>query len=174
MWLESTPGAGSTFHFTLRLEHASPVTVPALPEAPLPPARPLRILLAEDNAVNQKVALHLLAKFGYRADVAANGLEVLAALRRQSFDVILMDLQMPEMDGLEATQRILKEWPERQRRPWIVALTANAMEGDREMCLAAGMDDYVSKPIKPARLAAALHQAPQLTAGEPLHPLQAV
>jgi signal transduction histidine kinase/ligand-binding sensor domain-containing protein/CheY-like chemotaxis protein len=107
---------------------------------------PMRILLAEDNSVNQKVGLLLLERLGYRADVAANGLEVLAALRRQSYDLILMDVQMPEMDGLEAARRIRAE-PPPGLQPRIVAMTANALRGDREACLAAGMDDYLSKPI---------------------------
>ncbi len=107
---------------------------------------PLRILLAEDNAVNQKMALLMLSRLGYRADVAGNGLEVIAALYRQTYDVILMDVQMPEMDGLTATRHICKTW-EAERRPKIVAMTANAMQGDREQCLEAGMNDYVSKPI---------------------------
>lgn len=107
---------------------------------------PLRILLAEDNVVNQKVAIHLLRRLGYRADVAGNGLEVLEALRRQPYDVVLMDVQMPEMDGLTATRRICEEWPYAER-PWILAMTANAMKGDRDECLNAGMDDYISKPI---------------------------
>ena len=107
-----------------------------------------RLLLAEDNVVNQKVALAMLRKLGFRADVVANGLEVLAAVERQPYDVILMDVHMPEMDGLEAARRLGQLYPDPARRPWIVALTANAMQGDREMCLAAGMDDYISKPIK--------------------------
>ena len=111
-----------------------------------------RLLLAEDNVVNQKVALAILHKLGFRADVAANGLEVLAAVERQPYDVILMDVHMPEMDGLEAARRLGQLYPDPARRPWIVALTANAMQGDREMCLAAGMDDYISKPIKPEDL----------------------
>ncbi|HEY0864750.1 MAG TPA: CHASE domain-containing protein [Lacunisphaera sp.] len=118
-----------------------------------------RILLAEDNAVNQKVALSMLQKLGFRADVAANGLEVIAAVERQPYDVILMDVQMPEMDGLEATRRLGQLRPDPARRPWIIALTANAMQGDREMCLAAGMDDYISKPIKRAELLAAIERA---------------
>jgi signal transduction histidine kinase/CheY-like chemotaxis protein/HPt (histidine-containing phosphotransfer) domain-containing protein len=118
---------------------------------------PLRILLAEDNATNQKLALRLLARMGYRADVAANGLEALQALERQTYDVVLMDMQMPEMDGLEATRHIHQRWPGEQH-PYIIAMTANAMEGDREMCLAAGMDDYVSKPIRVEALVEALER----------------
>ena len=98
---------------------------------------PLHILLAEDNTVNQRLALRLLARMGYRADVAANGLEVLEALQRQSYDVILMDVQMPEMDGLETTRTIHKEFPPKQR-PRIIAMTANAMQGYCEECLAGG------------------------------------
>jgi PAS domain S-box-containing protein len=119
-----------------------------------------RILVAEDNPVNQKVALHLLARLGYRADLAGNGLEVLDALARQPYDIVLMDVQMPEMDGLEATRRLRAE-PPPHGRPWIIALTANAMEGDREACADAGMDDYVSKPMRAADLAAALARAAQ-------------
>ena len=96
---------------------------------------PLRILLAEDNAVNQKLALRILAQMGYRADVAGNGLEAIQAVERQTYDVILMDVQMPEMDGLEASRQICRRWPA-GKRPRIVAMTANAMQGDREMCLA--------------------------------------
>lgn len=107
---------------------------------------PLHILLAEDNLINQKVALRILEKLGYRADVAANGFEVLEALKRQHYDIVLMDVQMPEMDGVQATQVILKDYAE-DERPRIVAMTAHAMEGDRERYLNMGMDDYVSKPI---------------------------
>ena len=119
---------------------------------------PLHILLAEDNTVNQKVALRLLERMGYRADVAANGLEVLEALQRQRYDVILMDVQMPEMDGLEASRAILEEWPA-EEHPRIVAMTANAMQGDREECLAAGMHDYLTKPIQFKALQEALERA---------------
>ncbi len=118
---------------------------------------PLRILVAEDNAVNQKLALRLLERMGYRADVAGNGLEVLEALYRQPYDVILMDVQMPEMDGLEATRFITREWSD-QQRPRIIAMTANAMKEDRDNCLEAGMDDYVSKPIRVEELVRALNQ----------------
>ena len=119
---------------------------------------PLRILLAEDNAVNQKLALRLLSQMGYRADVAANGLEAIRAVERQPYDVILMDVQMPEMDGLDATRQICTRWP-RGQRPRIIAMTANAMQGDRERCLAAGMDDYLSKPIRVDELVAALSRS---------------
>lgn len=126
---------------------------------------PLRILLAEDHAVNQKLALYILQNMGYRADVAGNGLEVLEALRRQSYDVVLMDVQMPEMDGLTATQLICQEWlPE--ERPRIIAMTANAMQGDRQACLDAGMDDYVSKPIQVQELVQALGKCQQKRAEE--------
>lgn len=124
-------------------------------DASLSAHAPLRILLAEDNIVNQKVALRLLERLGYRADVAVNGLEVLAALTRQPYDVVLMDMQMPEMDGLEATRCICEQWPTAQR-PRIIAMTANAMREDREACLQAGMDDYVCKPIQVDALQAAL------------------
>jgi PAS domain S-box-containing protein len=116
-----------------------------------------RVLVAEDNAVNQKVALFILARLGYRADLAANGKEVLQSLRQQPYDVLLMDVHMPEMDGLEATRRIRES--DGPARPWIIALTANAMQGDRELCLSAGMDDYISKPIKPDEIAAAMKRA---------------
>jgi signal transduction histidine kinase/DNA-binding response OmpR family regulator len=115
----------------------------------------LRILLAEDNLVNQKVTLLVLKQIGYRADIANNGLEVLEALQQQTYDVVLMDVQMPEMDGLTATQKICQKWSYLER-PRIIALTANTMPGDREMCLNAGMDDYISKPIRVENLRTAL------------------
>jgi CheY-like chemotaxis protein len=129
------------------------------PEAVPVPTQTERLLLAEDNTVNQKVALMMLQRLGYRADVAANGFEVLEAVQRQSYDIVLMDVQMPEMDGLEATRRIRGRIDRTEEQPWIVALTANAMQGDRERCQAAGMDDYISKPIKLEELAAALARA---------------
>jgi|GEM_PF-1806421 len=116
---------------------------------------PLRILLAEDNVVNQKLALRLLQQMGYRADVASNGLEAVQCVERQNYDVVLMDVQMPEMDGFEASRQITRRWPA-GARPRIVAMTANAMQGDREACLAAGMDDYVTKPIRVDALVQAL------------------
>jgi CheY-like chemotaxis protein/HPt (histidine-containing phosphotransfer) domain-containing protein len=119
---------------------------------------PLSILLAEDNAVNQKVALRLLEKMGYRADIAANGEEVLEALRWRSYDVIFMDVQMPEMDGIEATRRIHTNTGIASQ-PHIIAMTAYAMEGDRQRCLDAGMHDYVSKPVKIEEMMQALLRA---------------
>ena len=140
---------------------AKPEVVPAAKtgaDARLADSRPHRILLAEDNAVNQMLALRLLERMGYVADVATSGVEVLDALAREPYDVVLMDVQMPEMDGLEATRQARARWDGRPL--WIVAMTANAMEGDREMCLAAGMNDYISKPVRPDILAAALAAAP--------------
>lgn len=120
---------------------------------------PLRILLAEDNVVNQKLALRQLQQMGYRADLAGNGIEVIECIERQIYDVVLMDVQMPEMDGLEASRRITGKLAA-EDRPRIVAMTANAMQGDREMCLAAGMDDYLTKPIRLDQLAEALKRVP--------------
>lgn len=120
--------------------------------------KPLRILVAEDNGVNQKLVLSLLQRLGYRAEAVGNGLEVIEALCRQSYDLILMDVQMPEMDGLEATREIRHIWPD--GRPWIVAVTANAMTGDQDKCLAAGMDAYISKPIRVDDLSQVLDQCP--------------
>jgi|GEM_PF-411954 len=119
---------------------------------------PLRILLAEDNVINQQVAIRFLQRMGYRTDIAANGLEVLSAMRRQSYDVVFMDVNMPEMDGLEAAQHICQEWSE-DRRPRLIAMTANAMQEDRDLCFAAGMVDYVSKPINFREMVRALEES---------------
>jgi signal transduction histidine kinase/CheY-like chemotaxis protein/ligand-binding sensor domain-containing protein/HPt (histidine-containing phosphotransfer) domain-containing protein len=182
MWVESEPGEGSTFWFTIRCR----VVDAALPSglASRPPdlagcsplgvtvrtagsgLPPLRILVAEDNVINQKVVLLLLQQLGYAADVAADGEETLAALRRQRYDVILMDVQMPGMDGLEATRRIRNEWPA-EERPRIIAVTANALREDREACLAAGMDDYLSKPVLLEDLRAALSRGAGTAVPEP-------
>jgi PAS domain S-box-containing protein len=164
MFVESAGlGQGSTFSFTIEVAvanphemktHASSVAVHAKIDHGLAERHPLKIMLAEDNLVNQKLALKLLEQMGYRTDVAKSGAEVLQALKQQSYDLILMDVQMPEMDGLEATRRIRAQG----LKVHIVAMTANAMQGDREMCLAAGMNDYVSKPIQVQELQAALEK----------------
>ncbi|MGH2977408.1 MAG: GAF domain-containing protein [Gaiellaceae bacterium] len=134
----------------------------------------LRILLAEDNAMNQKVALRLLEQLGYRADVATNGRQAIEALERQPYDVVLMDVQMPELDGLDATRQICERWPE-ERRPHIIAMTANALPEDREACFAAGMNDYVAKPIRAEELVAALKRAKPLANGDgPSEPVEFV
>ncbi len=139
---------------------AKPATAKSQLDPQMATRLPLRILLVEDNAVNQKLALRILSQLGYRADVAANGIEALQAIARQTYDVALMDVQMPEMDGLEATRQIVARW-QRGARPRIVAMTANVTQGDREMCLAAGMDDYIAKPIRVEELIAALTKASQ-------------
>ncbi|MGB3613349.1 MAG: response regulator [Elainellaceae cyanobacterium] len=118
---------------------------------------PLRILAAEDNLVNQQLMLLWLGKLGYRADMVGNGLEVLEAIARQPYDVVLMDVHMPELDGIGATRAICQKWNDNDR-PRIVAVTANAIEGDREACLQVGMDDYISKPIHVEDLMAALER----------------
>jgi CheY-like chemotaxis protein len=125
--------------------------------------------VAEDNVVNQQLALLVLQKLGYRAEVTANGLEALQALEREPYDLVLMDVQMPTMDGLEATRRIHQRWPE-GRRPYVIAATASALQEEREACLAAGMDDYLSKPIRVEELAAALRRCRPHVAPHPPAP----
>jgi len=134
---------------------ARPAAVKPTIDATLAQRHPLRIRQAEDNLVNQKLALRLLSQMGYRADVAANGIEAIECVERQTYDVALMDVQMPEMDGLEASRRLCAKY-EPPLRPRIVAMTANAMQGDRGECLAAGMDDYLTKPIRVDALVDAL------------------
>jgi len=118
---------------------------------------PLRILIADDNRVNQKVGSRFLEKLGYRADVVGNGLEVLQALERQPYDIVFLDVQMPEMDGYEAARQLRLRWTGADR-PRIIAMTGNAMQGDRENCLQAGMDDYIAKPVRAEDLRAALER----------------
>ena len=127
---------------------------PAKTEAPLAVRLPLRVLLVDDNLINQKVAVRILQQFGYQPAVAGNGREALAAVEREPFDLIFMDVMMPELDGLEATRIVRKrqmsgEHKNFQSRIIIVAMTAHAMQGDREKCIAAGMDDYLAKPVRP-------------------------
>jgi CheY-like chemotaxis protein len=148
--LESEQARGTTVRFTVRVGVvADGAPASREPGREVPAVRPERILLAEDNLVNQKVALSMLRHLGYQADVAFNGREVLERVAQQPYDVILMDVQMPDLDGLEATRRILAMPADPDRpRPWIIAVTANTMPGDREVCLSAGMDDYIGKPLK--------------------------
>ena len=119
---------------------------------------PLNILIAEDNIVNQKVAMGVLLQFGYRTDLVVSGKEAVEAAERQKYDLLFMDIQMPDMDGLEAT-RVICSRTSPSGRPYIVAMTANAMKEDRELCLAAGMDDYLSKPIRPEEVKATIERA---------------
>jgi signal transduction histidine kinase/HAMP domain-containing protein/ActR/RegA family two-component response regulator len=170
MWAESAgiPGEGSTFHLTIATSAAPDQSVNGsggesgtLDLDPDHAKRhPLRILLVEDNVVNQKLATRLLGRMGYTADLAGNGIEAIEAVQRQRYDLVLMDVQMPEMDGLEATRNIVEHTPFEQR-PWIVAMTANAMDGDRERCLDAGMNGYISKPIRVEELVAAVLGSPR-------------
>jgi PAS domain S-box-containing protein len=151
IWVKSEVGKGSTFHFRILAEatQIKPInkdtSLVSENEIQADPNPAMRILMAEDNIINQKVMLRMLNKLGYLADVACNGLEVLHALECQPYDVILMDVQMPEMDGIETAKKIREKWSD---WPKIVAITAYALQGDREKCLAAGMDDYISKPVK--------------------------
>jgi len=154
IWVDSQLGKGSTFHFTIATESATKMQASSMVVDNNPIIRPMygkphpmHILLAEDNPINQMMMLKMLNKLGYIADVASNGLEVLKFLEIQPYDLILMDVQMPEMDGFQATREIRRRWPT-EDRPKIIAITAYALEGDRESCLAAGMDDYLSKPLR--------------------------
>jgi PAS domain S-box-containing protein len=187
MWVESSVLEGSTFFFTI----TAPVNVGGQPttsiisptqlnatrmytglqkpsfifDPHMAKHHPLRILIAEDNIVNQKVAIHILQRMGYQADVATNGLEVISALSQKPYDLVFMDMQMPEMDGIETTRLIEQNCQNGKivSRPRIVAMTANAMQGDREICLASGMDDYLSKPIHNSELVRMLRESPSVT-----------
>ncbi len=166
MWADSKVGVGSTFSFTISTS-AVEIKLSQV-ETPIEPKNhlifdpnfaikfPLKILLAEDNVVNQKVAIRYLERLGYQIDVVANGIEALESMYRKTYDVILMDINMPEMDGITATKRIILEF---SQSPWIIALTASAFKGDRDICLQAGMQDYVSKPIQVQNLIQVLERA---------------
>jgi CheY-like chemotaxis protein len=167
-------GPGSVFHFTVRMGRVTAEALPADAPSIVPAASGAgtggsgvaggrRILLAEDNPVNQKVALHMLRRAGYDVTVVATGREALDALARASFDLVLMDVQMPEMDGFAATAAIRRAEVQHGGHVPIIAMTAHSMAGDRERCLGAGMDGYLSKPIRSADLYAVLER--ELAAG---------
>lgn len=169
IWVESEKGKGSTFHFTILADSIleKPLEIEKHMASPEPGPRGdldlrLKILLAEDNEVNRKVVLKMLEKLGLRADVATNGLEVLRALEHQDYDIVLMDLLMPEMDGLEATRAICRRW---SNRPKIIAMTASVLKGDRERCFAAGMDGFLGKPMTIGALRSALESYQLLSNG---------
>ena len=171
--VESTLGHGATFRFAVMASQASgerPLvtsssafpTADAWPvaDSQLGQRHPLNILIAEDNALNRKVIGQMLRRLGYHATIVNNGLEVLTALQTVGFDLLLLDVQMPVMDGVEAARQILQMWPDRRERPYIVAMTANALTGDKEKYLGVGMDEYISKPIRLDALAILLQQCP--------------
>jgi len=168
IWLESQENVGSTFYFTIlaiavkinqEISEKFNNNICIIPEQL--EQKSLRILLAEDNNTNQKIALLILKRLGYTADVVSNGLEVLEAFSRQFYDVILMDLMMPEMDGIEATRQLFHLWSY-PKRPRIIAMTANHTPSDRRRCLEAGMDDYISKPIHLQSLKFALEKCQRI------------
>jgi signal transduction histidine kinase/ActR/RegA family two-component response regulator len=166
IWLESRPGAGSTFFFTVKLLRPASGEAPATVDPatrPIVPERSLRVLLAEDNPVNRKVASRLLENAGHTVVCVNDGQEAVEMLQKERFDIVLMDVQMPRMDGFEATSEIRRRDASMHVRTPIVALTANAMKGDRERCLDAGMDGYVSKPLRAGEL---LSVMAELTAPE--------
>ncbi len=174
IWVESQPGQGSTFHFTVRLGRVPEVTEELRPTDTLSLQNMLAavgtsvgqlptglyVLLAEDNAINQRLVSRLLEKRGHRVKVAGTGHDALALAAAERFDVILMDVQMPDMDGLQATAAIRELEKPRGTRTPIVALTAHTMKGDRERCLAAGMDSFVNKPIDAAKFIEVVEGAP--------------
>jgi CheY-like chemotaxis protein/HPt (histidine-containing phosphotransfer) domain-containing protein len=188
IWVQSQLGKGSVFHFTAQLNLSTPsaenlpeakIAAPEKDSASAGACRSLRVLLAEDNPVNQKLAKRLLEKWGHSCKVADDGLAALEALKSESFDVILMDIQMPELDGLQTTKRIRQEELQTGAHIPIIALTAHTAQNDREICLKAGMDNYVSKPIRQNELIKALASvATEMTSGKnsttpaPLEPAQ--
>jgi len=158
IWANSAPGEGSTFYFTIEAEAAKGLPtrseIPARSIENLAEQHPLRILVAEDNPSNQRVLVEMLKRMGYIADAVADGREVIESLERRPYDLIFMDVKMPEMDGIKATQEIHRRWP--TNSPKIIAITAYALDKDRERCLDAGMDDYIAKPVQKGELAKVL------------------
>ena len=167
IWVENGPGQGTTFNFTIqaKLARSKRHDPGEMREATLvqdpSKLKPMSILVAEDNPSNQKVLVEMLKRIGYRPDAVSNGKEVIQALKLRPYDLILMDVKMPEMDGITATKVIRKAWPE--TGPKIIAITAYALQGDRELCLEAGMDGYIAKPVLANELKEALieHLPPQ-------------
>ena len=165
-----TVGKGSAFHFTVRLKRAKPCRGAPGPAEALSRGQTntesLRIAVAEDNAVNRKLVVHLLTKRGHTVSVAGDGRKLLVLVLREQFDMVFMDVQMPRMDGFEATREVRRQEAQGAAHLPIVAMTAHAMDGDREWCLEAGMDDYISKPIDPAEMFAAIDRVMLLSAGK--------
>ena len=165
IWVESEPGRGSVFHFTAQFAPVEAGEIPRISDSAGDsavqdqPAPSLRILLAEDNLINRKIAIRMLESQGHRVTTAENGRECVERFREGGYDAILMDVQMPEMDGFEATQAIRELEAATGGRIPVIAMTAHAMKGDRERCLAAGMDGYVSKPVAAEDLRKALQEA---------------
>jgi signal transduction histidine kinase/HPt (histidine-containing phosphotransfer) domain-containing protein len=159
IWIESELGRGATFHFTIRaaaldLHPTEPIdgaeSLPLTPDRQSGETMPLRILLAEDDRINRELAMAMFDRLGYQPDLATNGVEAVAMAHRNIYDLVFLDLHMPKMDGIETARSLVSQWENlglTYPRPRIIAMTANAMPGDREACLAAGMDDYISKPI---------------------------
>jgi CheY-like chemotaxis protein len=172
IWVESELGHGSEFHFTAHLGAAHVVedgAIKPIATAAATPGSPLRVLLAEDNAVNRLVVTMLLEKQGHHVEAATTGREALVALTKEKYDIVLMDVQMPDMDGFEATRMIRTMEKHTGRHQQIIALTAHAMIGDRERCLEVGMDAYLSKPIRSQELCEVLESCSQTLRSQSLH-----
>jgi CheY-like chemotaxis protein len=179
IWLESTQGKGATFYFTIAYEAAEGSgSLASLSgavgggeaasiSAPRPATRKLRILVAEDNPVNQKVALGMLRAMGHAVVLANNGVEAVNAWQQEAFDLVLMDVQMPELDGFGAVREIRSREQDSKTHTLIVAMTAHALSSDRERCLDAGMDDYISKPISRKALAQLIEEITQVKMASP-------
>ncbi|MCP4353298.1 MAG: response regulator [Desulfobacterales bacterium] len=169
IWVESEVGKGSTFFFTINTTVSEGVRLPDTetdtrfkPDSLMGQHHPLRILIAEDNEMNQLLIIHTLKKIGYQSTVANNGVEALEALKQEIFDLVLMDIQMPEMDGVEAARQIRRHWPA-HKQPRIVALTADVVSDHKEEYLNSGMDDYITKPLVLEELIRVLHNSERLT-----------